>query len=403
VVGIPDAYQSKSIEGNKFEIPLWQLELVGGKGAAKKRAAEFSEYARLYAETMQDGLPIRDAPDNNARRVYRLRMGQIIKVLTKTEGNPAISATGEPLPGDWYQVLTEDGAVGYCFSYRLKLFEHAEGALTVTQSVAEKPEDTELEMVFSKEWYPEWYGAMVSSRRIDPEELAKRWCFVPGQDLGIAHMYLPGLDRSFTYTGIQRVGNQSWRFEGAPLQMSLRSDTTLAVQYTENGGVLRTVLFVTLPMDLEDLIVQELERRNALFQNLYSLGPVLKSTNYGNLSLTREGKFTWTGNSNLIPQIIPASALGSGSVLMGLFLDPSLENRYDGAFTLRFDSINGSDVRAHFMYTADDQGLRIEHVPPENLEGVNITRRSASPMVIYFFKEDRLPAPRIQSAPSREY
>jgi hypothetical protein len=263
-------------------------------------------------------------------------------------------------------------------------------ALTQAAPVAEE-EDPDLDMLLSQSWYPDWYGTMISSKRIALDDLEKRWRFTPSPDTGIAHIYLPTVDLSFSYTGIQSAGSRSWRFEGAPLQMHLQSDTTLLVQYTENGGALRSVIFVSLPMELEDLIVQETERRVALFHNLYALGPVFQSTNYGNLSFAETGRFTWTGNNILIPQIIPASALGSGSISMGLFLGRDLEERYTGAFTLRFDGISGPGIAVHFMYTLDDQGLRIEYVPPDNLDGVTVIRRAATPTVIYFFKTDRQP------------
>ena len=402
VVGIPDAYRNVGQETDKFEIPLWQLEFSGRKRAAQARAEEFAAYAGLYAETVQDGLPIREEPDNNARRVYRLRMGQIIKILAKVEGNPAISATGDPLPGDWYRTLTEDGALGYCFSYRLKLFEHTGGPLAATPADPAAPqEDPELEQLLSRSWHAEWYGAMISSRRIDLEDLRKRWRFTPGADTGIAHLYLPTVNLSFSYTGIQNIGSRAWRFEGAPLQMRLQSDTVLTVQYTENGGALRSAIFVTLPMELDDIVSQETERRLALFRNLYALGPSFQSANYGVLSLAENGRFTWTGNNILVPQIIPASALGSGSVDMGLFLSRDLEERYTGAFTLRFDGIAGLGAEAHFMCAVDDQGLRIEYVPPDNLEGVTVARRAATPTILYFFKIERqAPA---QAAPSLEF
>jgi hypothetical protein len=395
VVGVPEAYRQADRqagrETDKFEIPLWQLELSGRKKAAQARVVEFAEYAKLYAETIQDGLPIREEPDNSARRVYRLRMGQIIKILAKAEGNPAISATGDPLPGDWYRVLTQDGAVGCCFSYRLRLFEYAGGPLLLAPAAPAPPpqEDTELEQLLSRSWHAEWYGSMISGRRIDLEDLRKRWRFTPGADTGIAHLFLPTADLSFSYTGIQNIGSRAWRFEGAPLQMRLQSDTVLTVQYTENGGALRSAIFVALPMDLDDIISQETERRLALFRNLYALGPSFQSANYGVLSFTENSRFTWTGNNILVPQIIPVSALGSGSVDMGLFLDRDLEQRYTGAFILRFDGIAGTGAELYFMYTVDDQGIRIEYVPPDNLEGVTVMRRGATPTILYFFKTER--------------
>ncbi|GHV89402.1 lipoprotein [Spirochaetia bacterium] len=388
VTGIPRAFRRARGGVNKFEIPLSQLELVGSKRAAQKRAAAFGEYTLLYAETLQDGLPIREDPDNGSRRVYRLRAGQIIKILTRVDGNPAISTTGDPLPGDWYLVLTEDGSRGYCFSYRLKMFEHRGGPLEAGEAVEEEAEDTELETVLAQSWYPESWDAMIASERIDTEELARHWGFFPGQDSGLARIYLPNLDRTFTYTKIRPDGTHSWRFDGGALKMILRSDRLLAVQFSENGGAMQTHLFITLPSDLDDIIVQETERRDALFQNIFRAGPVFTSANYGALSFTRNRRFIWTGNNLLVPQIIPATALGSGAIDVGLFLDAALTDRYNGAFTLRFDGAGGPGASVRFCYTLDDRGLRIEYVPVENLNGVTVTRRSPSPIVIYFFKTE---------------
>jgi hypothetical protein len=383
-VGIPGQYRQKG-GIDKFEVPLPQLELIGKKGAAQERAAAFSEYALMYAETLQDGLPIREETDNNSRRVYRLRMGQIVKILTPVQGNPAISATGDPLPGEWYRVLTEDGTVGYCFSYRLRFFEHAGGSLALNTQVEEaEQEDQDLERVLSLIWSPESYGTMVSSGRIDTDEFAKHWRFYPGQDAGIARIYLPNLDRTFSYTRIRAAGTRSWQFEGAPLQMSLRSDTTLLVQYTDDGGSLRSLVFVALTTDVDDIIIQETERRNALFQTIFDQGPVFTSANYGTLEFEPEGTFTWTGYDLLIPQVVPTRVMGNGSIDMRLFIASSVSGPYTGAFSFNFNGIGGPGVTVDFMYAIDDQGFRIEYVPPDNIDGVTVVRRAQSPTVIYF-------------------
>jgi hypothetical protein len=147
-------------------------------------------------------------------------------------------------------------------------------------------------------------------------------------------------------------------------------------------------------MDVGDLIIQETERRAALFETIYAQGPAFTSVNYGTLSFMEDEKFSWTGYELLVPQLIPPAALGSGTVTMGLFLASSLEDRYDGAFSLTFNGMSalGNAAEAgrtvHFMYTLDAQGLRLEYAAPENIEGVTVTRRAASPMVIYFFKAE---------------
>jgi hypothetical protein len=391
IAGIPDIYRSAD-EGSadKFELPLEHLTLVGSRSAAQKQAEAFMPFAVMYAETLQDGLPVRDGTDNSARRVYRLKLGEIVKILEKVEGTPALSTTGEPLPGDWYQVLTRDGNAGYCFSYRLRLFEYSGGTpLVQARAVEEAVVDTELDAVLAKVWTPELYDTMIASGKVDVDMLAQGWGFFPGQDSGKARIFVKDsvdsnviLDKAFSYTSIQSAGTRSWRFEGASLQMALRSDTVLAVQYTENGSALRTLLFTELPSSVDDLIVEENARRNSLYRRIYSQGPVFSSTNYGTLSLNANGSFTWQGFDMLTPQIVPSSAQGSGKAVMGLFLDSSLASRYAGAFYLQF---NGVREPVSFLYNLDNQGFRIEYVAQSSIEGVTVMRRAASPTVIYFF------------------
>ena len=397
VVGIPDGLWNSKEGINKMEIPLSRLELAGSMKKAHKRADDFARYALTYAENIQDGLPIRDNPDNSARRVYRLRYGEIVKVLSLAQGNPAISASGEPLPGDWYKVLTEDGSIGYCFSYRLKLFEHTSGTLAssvpnIYESGSGSEPDPDLDMLISKKWSPESYSAMVDYKRINLDDLSRHWRFDPGQETGIARIFVYGLDQSMSYTAIRPDGERAWRFEGTNLRMQLRTETTLAVQFSESSsGSMKTLLFVALPIAVDDLIIQETARRDRLYNAIFSQGPVFTSNNYGTI-VFREGKaFSWKGFDLLVPQFIPDTADGNGTVTMDLFLDSSLEDRYNGAFTLHFTKESGgTEAALRCMYALDNQGFRIEIAPESTIEDMIITRRASSPMVLYFFNDSGL-------------
>jgi hypothetical protein len=388
VVGIPKEFRANGNRADKIEIPLSKLELSGSKKKALERAEAFSPYALLYAETLQDGLPIREHPDNGARRVYRLKLGEIIKVLTLVEGVEAVGASGDPLPGEWYRVLTEDGITGYCFSYRLKLFDHTGGSLAAIMLDQQEPEDPNLDRLLARTWSAESYGTMVNTGKIDLDELSHHWCFDPGQDTGIVRIKTKDLELSFDYTKIRSTGSQSWRFEGTPLQMNLRSETTLAVQFTGENGVLRTLLFVALPSSVDDIILQETARREELFRTIYEYGPIYSSNNYGTLTFSEDGRFSWNGNYLLVPQVISASALGSGVLDMRLHVSDVLSSRYDGAFTMRFDGIGGIRTTTDFIYAIDPQGLRMEYVPETSLDGVTVVRRASSPVVVYFFRND---------------
>jgi len=394
VVGMPEGWYTAKGKNDKIEIPFARLELVGSKRKAKARAQVFSKYALVYAENLQDGLPVRDTPDNNARRIYRLKTGEIIKILSVAEGSPAIGSTGDPLPGEWYKVLTEDGSTGYCFSYRLKLFEHSGGQLAAVNNViTEKSEDPELEELLSKTWSPESYLTMINSRRINLEDMSRQWRFEPGHETGLARIYVAGTDNSYAYTSIHPDGPRTWRFDGTNLSMQLRAETTLAVQFLEGGGSTRTLLFVSLPVSVDDLILQETARRERLYNEIFSQGPVFTSNNYGTITFKEGpppaggGTFSWRNFNLLVPQFIPEGIEGNGTILMDLFLDTSLENRYDGAFTLRFTN---TKIALYCMYSLDNQGFRIEIVPDSSIEDVTITRRGASPMVLYFFRDTEL-------------
>jgi hypothetical protein len=393
VVGMPDGWHGGKGRIDKIEIPFSRFEFVGSKKKANMRAQAFSEYALSYAENLQDGLPIRDNPDNNARRIYRLKTGEIIKILSIAEGNPAIGTTGDPLPGEWYKVLTEAGSTGYCFSYRLKLFEHSGGQLAASvASINEKAEDPELDMLLSKIWSPESYFTMINSKRINLEDMSRHWRFDPGQETGLARIFVYGIDNSYPYTGIRPDGDRVWRFEGANLSMQLRSETTLAVQFSEGGGI-RTLLFVSLPVSVDDLVLQETARRERLYNEIYSQGPVFTSNNYGTITFKEGpppvggGTFSWRNFDLLVPRFIPEGIEGNGTILLDLFLDSALEDRYDGAFTLRFSNTR---VALRCIYSLDNQGFRIEIVPDSSIEDFTITSRGASPMVLYFFRDTEL-------------
>jgi len=394
VVGLPEGWHGGKNGINKIEIPFSRFELVGSKRKANIRAQAFSKYALSYAENLQDGLPVRDTPDNNGRRIYRLRTGEVIKILSAAEGIPAIGSTGDPLPGEWFKVLTEDGSTGYCFSYRLKLFEHGGGQIAASTTVInEKVEDPELDMLLSKIWSAEAYLTMINSKRINLEDMSRQWRFDPGQETGLARIFVHDIDNSYSYTGIRPDGNRAWRFEGTNLSMQLRSDTTLAVQFLEGSGSTRTLLFVSLPVSVDDLILQENARRERLYNEIYSQGPVYTSNNYGTITFmggpppAGGGTFSWRNFDLLVPRFIPEDIEGDGTILLDLFLDPALEDRYDGAFTLRFSNTR---VALYCMYSLDNEGFRIEIVPDSSIEDVTIVRRGDSPMVLYFFRDTEL-------------
>ena len=389
VVGLPAGMRTSS-GLDKMEVPIAHLELVGNRARADARAQDFAPLALTYAENLQAGLPIRANPDNNARRVYRMREGDIIKVLAvSARGVPPLGVTGQPLPGQWYRVLTEDGTVGYTFSNRLRFFEHVGGPLVAPEFVAEEGHfGSDLDMLLSRTWLPESYLTMINSGRINLEDLSRRWHFNPGRDNNVAHIVMPGVNQFFPFTDIVPSGNRAWRFDGTTLSAQLRSDTVLSVQFTEGAGSVRSFTFVSLPIDIDEIIAVEIARRADLHGEIFRHGPVFTSSNFGTIVFGDDGSFAWRGFDLLVPQHIPRVAHGNGTVSMDLFLSPALAGQYSGAFTMRFAGGDGREVATlRSMYTLDSQGFRIEIVPESSLDGSTVARRAASPMVLFFFAD----------------
>jgi hypothetical protein len=385
IVGIPE--HLVELDGSdKIEVPLSHLEFIGNRRKAEAWAEEFSEFALVYAENLQDGLPIRDNTDNNARRVYRLRHGEIIKVLGVASGNPPIGGTGDPLPGDWLRVLTSEGVTGFCFSFRLRLYNQNDDSVhNISDLDRETIIDPNLEIVLSTVWSTEAYAEMVTTRRINLQAMERNYRFDPGLETGVARIVLPELERQFNYQRISSEGERSWRFEGTTLQMFLRADNNLTVHFSEPSGLRRTMQFVALPTTVNDIILQERAHRNSLYAVIFNHGPVFTSNNYGTLTLTSAGDFTWTGYDLLVPQVFPAETRGTGRINMDIYISPAFEDRYNGAFSLVFTDIRTNNT-FYFMYGLDEQGLRLEVVPPSYIEDIIVTRRSPSPMVLYFFR-----------------
>jgi len=385
ITGIPEAYDTQ--DRQLAMVPLPHLEYFRSKAAAEKYAETFAEYAVIYAEVMQDGLPIRDKPENNARRTYRLRLGEYIKILEKVEGVDAISTTGTPLEGDWFKVLTESGSVGFCFSLRLRMFEHGTSPLGEAPVEADTSGDKDLELVLSRIWYPESYRTMINSGNLDLDALSKNYSFTSGISTGRARINLEKGSAEFPYRRITKTGDRSWNFDGTSLNVILRSETTLEVEWEDENKAKQKESFVILPVSVENIVNQEKERRQNKFQGLYNRGPRFVSPNYGTMTLNAAGDFRWGGIEALHGELLPDTVLGSGVLDLEYNLTGDMAERYTGAMALRFDRASGGRLTCVFIYTLDHQGLRLEFIPADLVSNRNVGRRSPSPFVIYFSTE----------------
>lgn len=382
---ISHVYIIEAKQGEKIEVPLWQLTEPVKKSKIKNIVSRYAEYANTYASVKIDGLPAREEAVNTAKQVYRLRKGEIIKILYK--GNGTAPTTGKnTLQGDWYRILTENGTVAWCFSYNLTMFQtDAKG----NQIGGEKIETEEIvdtvfeENIATKIWYPDSYKTMISSGSIDLNRLKTSYNFVIDTENQKVSLNLDGIHENWTYDGYSRTSDNEYALKDIPIVIIYRRSDFIVVRYTDDSGKPQELNFVTVEQDLNEVIAKEKLRREQSFQKIWENGPSYSSSNYGKLTFQEDGSFRWSNFKLLVPSIIKSSAKNSGTASVKYILSSSLANSYDGVLTFKFV---GMDSEVNFLYKLESNGLRLEDATGAKFNGTQITSRGSSPLILFFQK-----------------
>ena len=368
-------------DGQKIEVPLWKLTEPGSKSKALKEQKRYREYDHQYAKCNYDGLPIRESTTNGAKQVYRLRKDEIIRVLFKGEGERPTNGK-EELPGDWLKVLTSDGTAGWCFSMNLRLFAmNSDGSYGLGAGEAEVQEaDSVLEQMLSSKWYPDYYSSMIRKNELDLRYMKLSYGFDTGSVSGTVAIHMPNLDVSFPFGGTEKTDKNIYKFKDAPVQVNITGENSITVKYTDEKGFPQSFKFITVALEtegqtVETLISAEQERRTNRYNELRRFGPEFRSSNYGTLSLTGNGQFSWTGFKVLSPTYIGSSARGSGTVSYDYFLPAALKSNWDGIVTLNF---TGLSEGVNFFYKKESNGLRL---CPAKIQALDEQKQNIVPAV----------------------
>mgnify|MGYP003290330486 FL=1 len=375
VIGIPET-------DKKCEVPLWQISEPCSKKDVNILSEKYAEYQRKYAKVKLDGLPIRHEPVNTARQVYRLRESEIIRVLYKGEGS-AVMAGKSALQGDWLRVLTNDGTIGWCFSYNLNVFDERDEQKDSSSDSDAFVIDEYLTKILTATWYPESYADMIRTGRIDLGAMSPYYKFDTGFVSGEVSININGLKEKASYKGLSKVGSNVYQFDDTGFKMTVRSSSFIVVQYIDELGMPSSFNFVTLSTDINEVIAKEQERRKSIFDKIVSAGPSFSSSNYGTIEFTEDFGFAWTGYSLLTPSLIPENSGVTGSVALGYFLGESLKEEFDGVLTLTFDE---NARKINFFYKLENDGLRLEDAQRAQFKKSLAVDRSSNPVVMYFAK-----------------
>ena len=370
------------VEGEKIEIPLWQLTDPVKKSKIGAVSKKYEDCAHTYASVKIDGLPCRAEPVNTAKQVYRLRKGEVIKLLYMGNGQAPMTG-GQPLEGDWYRILTKDGTQGWCFSYNLNLYETDENGEQVGGQILEEEaeDDNYYISILDKAWYPDSFSTMISSGNIDISKLHPSYNFTIDTVNNKVSLNMSGIHESWDYTGYTKTDDYEYTLNDIPIIIIYKKSTFIVVRYTGESGKPQELNLVTLDDDINAIVAEEKQRRADAYSKVASATGELSSSSYGKLSLNTDGTFKWSGYKLLVPAVISAGAKTAGTCSVKYAVSKELAASYDGVLTFKFE---GTTDEVNFLYKLENDGLRLEAANDATYNGILVTGRSSSPLIMYF-------------------
>jgi len=358
------------------ELEAWRLRLATSRDQLRAEVEAYAPYQATYAYAQRDGLPLREDPQQEARRVYKLREGQVVKVLFREEQQVQVGSYQDY----WYRVLTDDGYEGWSFGYFLPVFQSAGDPLQ--EAAALKAKDPLLEALQATHWRPEFFQEMVDNGRIDLERFSPEIGFFLDPSRRQALLVLPGFRQSWDYREIANVGPSRYVIAGPELRVAMSGPDRLVLTYPRKEQQLAQV-FINFTGDLEELIAAEKDRRQELFGEFLRRGPVLTSNAYGRIRLSEGMRFHWEGFGRLADQAFLRPVAGEGVVDFAYHLSKELAAGFDGVITFRFAEY-GPSQGTSFLYKFDGPGARLVFLRAQAIQDAEAVSLEASPLVIYF-------------------
>lgn len=370
---IQDSYTLLGGDGEGFDVPRWRVSFFKREKEARAYLEAFEPWKLSIARADSDGLPVRREPDGMSERVYRMRRGETVKILSR-ENTPGTEGQYEDY---WYEVLTEGGIAGWVFGYNLTISRIG----SEDTAEAGTGRDPLLVTFLENTWRPEYYQEMIAEGTVDLELFQELYGVFPFPEEKRIVLTTRFASVEFNYTEIIPAGGRDYIFAGTPLKITIQSEQRIVAEYPTGQRFMREA-FIKLDADVASIIAEERERRLDRYEKLTERGTVLHSDAYGTLELAGFTKFSWREYWRLVPNIISQESGNTGKLDFSIFLVNSLQDRYDGALQLTFQ--RQRDKPLTFLYELTVEGVRFIYVPPEGIDKSVIREAPEFPIVISF-------------------
>ncbi|NOY08212.1 MAG: SH3 domain-containing protein [Spirochaetes bacterium] len=360
----------------KYEIPIRNLKLFDSKEQAYQFADSYKPDYLKFGFSLHDGLPIREKPKANSPRLYKLRKGEVVKILRRGKSRVSVGSYDDY----WYYVLAKDGTAGYCFGHFLRTFSTEGDPLKkVAQLMSQDPM---LDILLKNVWRPEYYREMLDRNHIDLKKFRVDIGLFPDPENKYVKLVTDKYSLSFNYSAIEKVGGNHYAFKGTDLRVAMYGKSKAVISYKVGNQNISAVYFIIIK-NIQNVIETELTRRDNLFAGLLAHGDRLISDFYGTINLLEGRRFKWTGFDKLKGIVLKQDVRGTGMIDFPYFLSNSLKTKYDGIIAFKFDDLKqGKSI--DFLYKIFNNGIRLVFIKRKEIKDLEVIGVEASALVMYF-------------------
>jgi len=374
--GNPKAADPAARTSHPVNVDAWRIAFFKTRKEAATYQKSFEPFKRVYARSERNALPIRSEASPSANMLYKLRQGEVIKVLARS--SKPVNESG--LQAYWYNVVTGTGVTGWVFGYLLTVYDQGTGLAPA--AAADTVQDPLVTLIMATNWRPTYFVQMIQTGHYDLTKFKTEYGFFPDPEQHRFNLVLPDYSIAFDYTSLQQMQLNRYEAVGTSLLITVRNGNELSLQYSYKGLIVSTV-FERVDQSIDGLIKAEQARRDAVYTAFLQNGDVLSSTAYGQIHFAPDKKFVWTGYASLGSDVFPPTAEGTGTVSFPLYLADQLKNKYDGVITF---TMQGADAAkpTSFLYAFAAGGVRFVYVPQSTLQDNIVQQESFSPLIIFF-------------------
>jgi hypothetical protein len=363
-----------------IEIERWRLARAANRNELEELRQRYEPWAPYFGVAEIQALPVRQfmATDPTSAIVYRLREGERVKIIDRTPEEVEVGG----LMDYWFEIITENGTVGYVFGYRLDVVD-AQGVSTEKQ---EQSDDEFLSAILNYQWRPDYYAWMIADGNYDLSRFRSEYRFQHDAAAKTFTLVTEEFNRVFAYEEIFQARYKEYVASGSSLQMSAYNDRNISIQFNIDGQTYQQSL-VRIDADIDEVIENEIERRRQRLEDFVAQGRILSSDSYGTITLAENGSLDWQRYGSLGSGMVPGWFTGSAQLSFSLYISKDLTVNYEGVLSMTQPG-RGISASMNFFYRFANGGLQLEYVPPQNISRNVVIRQALSPFIMFFNVSD---------------